>query len=99
MIKTSQQYDAATRQSTGIAVVRCTADWCQPCKVIAPKYAELDMPGVRFYTMDVDVVDDFQDVNSARKLPCFFIFKDGTPKGLVAGANLTALTDEIKKLQ
>lgn len=98
MIKTSQQYDAATRQSTGIAVVRCTADWCQPCKNIAKPYAELDIPGVRFYTIDVDVVDDFQDASSARKLPCFFIFKDGVPKGLVSGANLAAVIDAIKKL-
>jgi thioredoxin 1 len=97
MITSSQQYSQVVR-NPGIVVVRCTADWCAPCKSISRPYSELKLEGVRFYTIDVERVEDFADVESAKKLPCFFIFKDGKPQGMVVGANLQSLTAEIKKL-
>ena len=70
-----------------------------PCKQIAQPYSELNMEGVRFYTIDVERVDDFADVNSVKKLPCFFIFKDGKGVGMVIGANIQNLVKEVEKLQ
>lgn len=98
MIHSSQQYSQVTR-NPGIVVVRCTAEWCSPCKQISRPYSELNMDGVRFYTIDVDRVEDFADAESATKLPCFFIFKDGQGVGMVVGANLQNLVAEVAKLQ
>lgn len=98
MIHSSQQYSQVTR-GAGVVVVRCTAEWCAPCKSISQAYSELDMDNVRFYTIDVDRVDDFADVDSANKLPCFFIFKDGRGMGMVVGANLQTLVDNINRIQ
>lgn len=56
------------------------------------------MDNTRFYTVDVEKVDDFADVAHATKLPCFFIFKDGKRHGMVQGANLPNLVTEIKKI-
>lgn len=98
MIHSAAQYTQATRNS-GIVVVRCTAEWCAPCKQIAEPYSKLVMEGVRFYTIDVERVDDFSDAGAVKKLPCFFIFKDGGAVGMVIGANLQNLINEIEKLQ
>lgn len=98
MIHTAQQYSQVTRMP-GVVVVRCTAQWCSPCKAISKPYSELNMNGVRFYTIDVDRVEDFADVDSATKLPCFFIFKDGHGMGMVVGANLQSLVNEVARLQ
>jgi thioredoxin 1 len=39
-----------------VKVKRFTAAWCQPCKVLAPLFSELqsEMPNVVFETIDVD---------------------------------------------
>lgn len=97
MIHSAKEYLQATKQP-GINVVRCTAEWCQPCKSIAEPYSRLQMNGVRFYTIDVDRVDDFADCSSAKKIPCFFIFKNGQRAGMVVGADLQSLINVIKKL-
>lgn len=98
-LKSSAEYDNVTRESrTGVTVVRCTAKWCAPCRNIAPAYAKLEIPGASFYTIDVDDVDDFQDIKSAKKLPCFFIFNKGTPAGLILGADLDVLSFNVRKL-
>ena len=98
MINSAKGYLQAIRLP-GTVVVRCTAEWCAPCKTIAEKYSNMQMEGVKFYTIDVDKVDDFADVESAKKLPCFFIFKDGRRMGMVVGANLDALKNELIRLQ
>lgn len=98
MLNSVEEYDNATRLAQGIAVVRCTADWCGSCKVIAPQYAAMRIPGVSFYTIDVERVEDFAEANEATKLPCFFIFKNGKPHGKILGADLAALTREVNKI-
>lgn len=98
-IKTAEEYYELTRGGTGVVVVRCTAEWCSACKLIAEEYAGLSMPGVNFYTIDVDSVEDFAEASYAKKLPCFFVFKDGVPNGLIVGANISALITSVKKLQ
>jgi thioredoxin 1 len=98
MIHSAQQYSQVTRGS-GIVVVRCTAEWCAPCKAISKPYSELDIAGVRFYTIDVERVEDFADAAAATKIPCFFIFKDKEQMGMVVGADLKNLVNQITKMQ
>lgn len=98
MIQSAQSYLQTTRLP-GVVVVRCTAEWCKPCKTIAEPYSNMQIEGVRFYTIDVDKVDDFVDNAAAKKLPCFFIFKDGQRMGMVVGANLEALKTQILNIQ
>ena len=43
-----------------IKITRFTASWCQPCKILAPIFGELqnEVSGVSFETVDVDYNKD-----------------------------------------
>jgi thioredoxin 1 len=71
--------------SGGWNVIKCSADWCGPCKKIAPKYYELSKKytNVRFYTLDVDKVE----IN-IKSVPTFLVFYNGNHMGTVSGTNL-----------
>lgn len=61
-------------------VVRFTASWCGPCKVLAPIFDELSSQfGDRatFETIDIDQNPDFAAENMVTSVPQIIIFKDG----------------------
>jgi thiol-disulfide isomerase/thioredoxin len=94
MLSSAEQYAEAVR-APGVVVVRCTAEWCGPCRQIAQPYSQLQVDGVKFYSIDVEKTDDFADVGSVGKLPCFFIYRNGKPAGMVIGADLDALKKQV----
>ena len=62
-------------------VVRFTASWCAPCKVLAPIFDELSGTfGSRatFETIDIDQNPEFAAENRVTSVPQIIIFKDGT---------------------
>ena len=73
----STQFDEVT--SEGIVVVDFFANWCGPCKMLAPVLEEMadEYKQVKFVKVDVD-----QDVDLARRygiqsIPNVIFFKDG----------------------
>lgn len=73
----STQFDEVT--SKGIVVVDFFANWCGPCKMLAPVLEEMadEYKQVKFVKVDVD-----QDVDLARRygiqsIPNVIFFKDG----------------------
>jgi len=68
--------------STQYVVVDFYADWCGPCKVIAPKYAELaeqlSVPNfLAFAKVNVDKVQALAAEHGITAMPSFIFFKDG----------------------
>ncbi len=57
----------------------CSAEWCGPCKFIAPTFEEYskEYTDVVFIHVDVDVLDDLPDGADVRGVPTFKFFKDG----------------------
>ena len=49
------------------------AQWCGPCKTIAPKFGELSKkyPTVQFVKVDVDEVSEVADICQVKSLPTF----------------------------
>lgn len=65
------------------------ADWCAPCKMIAPIVEELanEYDGkVKFAKLDVDANPKVASTFGIRSIPTLLIFKDGSPVGQVVGA-------------
>lgn len=82
-------------------VVDFYAQWCGPCKRIAPTYMELAQshPNVIFCKVDVDQVDDLAQKYKIAAMPTFLGFVDGEEVSRVCGASKEKLTNLIEKLK
>ncbi|BFZ58909.1 hypothetical protein PYCC9005_005977 [Savitreella phatthalungensis] len=80
-----------------LVVVDFYATWCGPCKVIAPKVAEMDkeFTEVDFIKVDVDNLPDVAAEHAIRAMPTFLLFKDGKEIDKVVGANAAKLRQVI----
>lgn len=84
----------------GNAVVDFYADWCGPCKMMAPVVEELsaETKTVAFYKLNVDNNDNATTINSVRSLPTFIFFKDGVEVYRHVGAAVRKeLKDKVNK--
>ena len=91
---TDQNFDAEILQSETPAIVDFWAEWCAPCRAIAPIIADL----AATYGGQVKVVKMNVDENPAtppsymiRGIPTLLLFKDGDLKETVVG-----LTDKAE---
>jgi thioredoxin 1 len=82
------------------AIVDCFAEWCGPCKAIAPKVEQWSeqYPQVKFYTFDVDKVPDLSNELGVRAMPTFMLFKGGQKITEVVGASPPAIEQGIQSL-
>ena len=58
-------------------VVDIFASWCGPCKVIKPKFVQLEQKYSKFITfcsVDIDNVNDFAEEYRVNVLPTFLFF-------------------------
>ncbi|KAL7788227.1 PITH domain-containing protein [Trichoderma ceciliae] len=90
-------------KSSRIVVVDFYADWCAPCKQIAPLYASLSgrisRPGLlTFAKVDNDKNQDIVQEHGVTALPTFLLFRNGKVIHKVQGANPTELKAVIEKL-
>jgi thioredoxin 1 len=82
-------------------VVDFFADWCGPCKNIAPKFDKWseEYTSVKFCKINVDEAQDITANAGVRAMPTFHFFKDGKKVSEVVGANAGEIEKEIKKLK
>ncbi|KAF2757091.1 putative thioredoxin [Pseudovirgaria hyperparasitica] len=92
--------------SSRVVVVDCDlvyADWCGPCKNVAPVYeqlaAQLSRPKiVTFAKVNVDNQTGIAETYEITAMPTFLVFKKGVEVSRVRGADPKALQDTIKKI-
>lgn len=77
-----------------------SAQWCGPCKAIAPYYESLatTYPDVLFYKVDVDDAPEIAKDQKVRAMPTFGFYRKGEQLGVVIGANKSALDDQLRAL-
>ncbi|KAI1263503.1 thioredoxin-like protein [Xylariaceae sp. FL1019] len=88
--------------SSTIVVADFYADWCGPCKMIAPAFESLSTkyskPGkITFVKVNVDNQQSIAQSHGVSAMPTFLIFKSGSVIETIRGANPPALTGAVEK--
>ena len=71
--------EAKTHASTGMKVVKFGAEWCPPCKKIAPILEKLanEQDKWTYVAIDVDNCEEYAQENEVGGIPEVRIIKDG----------------------
>ncbi|KAF2020123.1 thioredoxin-domain-containing protein [Aaosphaeria arxii CBS 175.79] len=100
-VNDSAHFSRLLSQST-YTVVDFYADWCGPCKAIAPVFSGLadkeTKPGkLQFCKVDVDACQDVAQKYGVSAMPTFLVIKSGSVVETIRGANASALTAAVRK--
>ena len=79
-----------------IVLVDMWAEWCQPCKRLAPIMEELskEMRDIKFTKLNVEEFPEVAQQYDVMNIPTMLIFKQGEEAGRITGL---LPKDEIKK--
>jgi len=82
------EFDAEVLQAKGLVVVDMYADWCGPCKMMAPVMDSLsdDYDDVKFVKINVDQNPELAAKFGVQSIPNFVFIKDGQKVDQVVGA-------------
>jgi thioredoxin len=88
---------------TNAPCVTVYADWCGPCKAIAPLFQKLadsaaSVASVRFVKIDTDAHKDIASQHQVTALPTFMVFKDGKVLEKIQGADPNKLRQTVMRL-
>ena len=101
-VETCEEFNGFIEQET-LTIVDFYADWCGPCRAIAPFYTDLSVkyPDVNFIKVNVDDSDLAPIINGAyiSSIPDFIFYKNGVKVGGMKGANGKKLEELVVKLQ
>ena len=94
------EFNEKVRNSTGLVVVDCFAEWCGPCRAIAPVVNRLaqEYTAAKFYQINVDELSSVAADLGIRAMPTFILFKNGErlSGADVVGANSAALKNAVE---
>ena len=99
---TSDNFESEVLQSETPVVVDFWADWCGPCKMIAPALEELskDYAGkIKIAKVNVDDAGDLAMKFNVVSIPTLLLFKDGAVVSQQVGAiPKTKIEDMFKEI-
>ena len=77
------------------------ADWCGPCRTIAPKFAELEaeFKSIEFLKVNVDESAEIAERFAIKAMPTFIFMKNGKVLGSVEGADLKKIIVMLEALE
>tara|TARA_R110000824_G_C14784777_1_gene632444 strand:+ start:119 stop:436 length:318 start_codon:yes stop_codon:yes gene_type:complete len=82
-------------------VIDFWAEWCGPCKVIAPtieKISQEYVGKILVGKVDIDNNQGIAEQYHVRSIPTFIVFIDGEPTQVIVGAQKDYIEDKIKQL-
>ena len=85
---TDQNFDNDILNASGVALVDFWAEWCGPCRMLAPTVDAIadEFTGkVKVFKMNVDDNPNTPTRYSIRGIPTLILFKDGKPVDQLVG--------------
>ncbi|OKJ77682.1 thioredoxin [Streptomyces sp. CB02460] len=86
---TDETFDAEVRGETRPVLVEFTADWCGPCRQLAPvlgAIADEERERLRVVQIDVDRNPGISTRYGVLSMPTLMVFRDGEPVKSMVGA-------------
>lgn len=86
---TEKQFNQQVETDKGLTLVDFYADWCGPCRMIAPVLEELADAydgKVNIVKVNADASPAILDKYGVRGLPTLMMFENGSPVGTAVGA-------------
>ncbi len=85
---TDDSFQADVLDASGVVVVDYWAEWCGPCKQIAPALDEIseEMNGVTIAKLNIDENPVSPTSYGVRGIPTLMLFKDGELRATKVGA-------------
>lgn len=99
-MKLITEQDFKKEIETGVVVVDFFADWCGPCKMLAPFLDKLskELPTVKFVKVDTEDCQMLSNLYQIRALPTVIIFKNGKEEERVVGFSAKTIEEKIRKI-
>lgn len=97
---TDQTFRQEVLKSKKPVLVDFWADWCGPCKMIAPHLDELAREygdTIKFAKLDVDRNPVMSQRYQVRSIPTFILFEGGQPAQTITGANPVAIRKLVQR--
>lgn len=93
-VNSMQQLQAILQRYPKV-VLDCFADWCGPCKALAPHFEEMARraPQLAFVKVDVDEAQDIAQSLRVTAMPTIIFFRTGREVDRIVGADV----DQIRK--
>lgn len=99
---TKENFEAEVEKAEGLVVIDLYADWCGPCKMLAPVIEELEReyPDVKFGKINVDNEPELTALFKVQSIPYIALVKNNTfldfSVGYVPKDTLVRLIEENK---
>jgi thioredoxin 1 len=88
-VVTDETFEADVLKASGTVVVDFWAEWCGPCKMIAPALEEISEEmgdQVKIAKLNIDENQNMAMKFGVRSIPTLILFKDGEPVSTQIGA-------------
>ena len=102
LVVTKDNFKTEVEDYSGLVVIDLYADWCGPCRMLAPVLNSLeeDYPDVKFCKINVDNDPDLAKMFNVKNIPMVAFVKDNTfldmSIGFVPKEKLAALVEANK---
>lgn len=95
-VEGKEEFEEEIREGT--VVMQFHAEWCQPCKVLAPRFeAASDRAGGRWCRVSVDTLDaDTLNKYKIQSVPTLIKFVDGAVETVVMGRTANDILSEVR---